>query len=74
MMQQMNQEQQEKEIQALEDFGKNEQLCNLCINIATPVLTFLQDSKNQEKIESALDKICSFTLSLKDKVISELCS
>ena len=60
------------EVEAVEEFEAIKQLCTLCKNISTPVLEFLSDGKNQEKITSALYKICSFTLFLKDKVIAEL--
>lgn len=55
-LQQQQQPQPESEVDV---WKKNKKICALCKKAAAPVLKFLSNPSNQEKIKSVLDHVCN---------------
>lgn len=58
----------EREIQASEKVGKNDNVCTLCEEFAAEALNYLSENKTQTEIIKVLHKSCSKLLSFKQEV------
>uniref|UniRef100_A0A5B7AJX6 Pulmonary surfactant-associated protein B n=1 Tax=Davidia involucrata TaxID=16924 RepID=A0A5B7AJX6_DAVIN len=66
----INDKEMEREVQALEEVGRNEKVCTLCEEFTAEALEYLAENKTQTEIIGILHNTCSRMLSFKEQCIT----
>lgn len=60
------------EVERLEEFGREKQICTLCEEFSASALGYLAENKTRTEIVATLHKTCSKFLNLEEQVIADL--